>query len=157
MGSDTMERIFEPFFTTKGLGQGTGLGLSVVHGIVKSHEGAVGVQSQPGRGATFHIYFPAIDAAVEDETAATPAVLYGKGEHILFVDDEEALVFLAKRTLERMGYRVSAFIHPLEALAAFARDPHGFDAVVTDISMPKMPGPELAARLLHFGAISRSS
>jgi PAS domain S-box-containing protein len=150
MEAAALERIFEPFFTTKALGQGTGLGLSVVHGIMQNHDGAVLAESEPGRGATFHLYFPAIDKPVAEETRPAPLAFRGNGELVLFVDDEAPLVFLATRTLERMGYRVAAYTHPEEALIAFSREPNRFDAVITDISMPKMTGPELATRLLQI-------
>jgi PAS domain S-box-containing protein len=145
MDAATLERIFEPFFTTKPVGEGTGLGLSVVHGIMKSHDGAVTVESQPGAGATFRLYFPVADAgAVAAAVAPAAADARGHGEHVLYVDDEEALVYMTSRILERLGYRVTGFTDALQALEAFRARSADFDAVVTDLSMPGLPGLELA-------------
>jgi len=153
----TRSRIFEPFFTTKPVGEGTGLGLAVVHGIVHSHEASIVVQSAPGEGATFRIYFPAAQAAIALESSRddvdtgkdldrTPA-LQAEGKHILYVDDDEAIVFLMTRLLQRQGYRVSGFIDPGEAVAAVRAAPGEFDLVVTDFNMPGMSGLELARAL----------
>ena len=148
MDRPVLDRIFEPFFTTKVAGQGTGLGLSVVHGIVKSHEGAITVYSAPGQGTTFHVYFPA--SAEETLPEATPAAVIprGQGERILFLDDEEPLARTAKRVLERLGYRVIALTDPVETLERFRADPTHFDLVITDLSMPGMNGLDLARELL---------
>jgi PAS domain S-box-containing protein len=150
MDEDTLRRIFEPFFTTKPSGLGSGLGLSVVHGIVRSHGGAIRVESEPGRGATFHLYFPATeDAAPGEGVVTTPTGgLEGRGQHILFVDDEEPLVSLATRLLTRCGYRVTAHTSAKQALAAYEADPQSFDLVVTDHNMPEMSGLEFAERVL---------
>jgi len=149
MNETTRARIFEPFFTTKPVGKGTGLGLSVVHGIVRSHEASIEVESVPGVGSTFRIYFPAIDALVLEVSAPTAdaAPADGRGKHVLYVDDEQAIVFLMKRLLERQGYRVSAFTDPQEALAAVRAYPDQFDLVVTDYNMPGMSGLEVAQAL----------
>ncbi len=153
MNAATLERIFEPFFTTKPQGKGTGLGLSMVHGIMKSHAGAITVESQTGKGACFHLYFPAVEAAeVVVDTVTANADVAGGGQHILFVDDEEPLVYLATRMLERLGYRVTGFTDPAEALAAFRADPRSFDLVVTDFSMPGASGLELAREMLKIRA-----
>ena len=152
MDAKTVARIFEPFFTTKPVDEGTGLGLSVVHGIVHAHDGAILVDSLPGKGATFTIYFPVTetpaiahgsrhDAEAHSALAATPA--HGS-QHILYIDDDEALVFLVQRTLERRGYRVSGFTDQREALAALRSDPAAFDLVVTDYNMPGMSGLDVA-------------
>jgi CheY-like chemotaxis protein len=149
MEPGTLGRIFEPFFTTKAAGQGTGLGLSVVHGIMRSHDGAIAVQSAPGAGSTFYLYFP--QAREQVDTASTmPALrtVAGSGQRILYVDDEEALVFLATRVLERLGYEVTGRTDAKQALADFRADPTKFDAVISDLSMPGMTGPELARALL---------
>jgi two-component system cell cycle sensor histidine kinase/response regulator CckA len=107
MDRATLEHIFEPFFTTKAVGEGTGLGLAVVHGIMKSHDGGISVYSQPGEGTTFHLYFPVIETeATWRKIEATP-VPHGQGEHVLFVDDEEALAGLGEKMLERLGYQVT--------------------------------------------------
>lgn len=144
----TVERIFEPFFTTKPPGHGTGLGLSVVHGIVREHGGALAVTSAPGRGTTIDVYLPKIDRLVPCAQAEPRPVRRGSNERILFVDDDEALVFLARRLLERMGYRVEAFQDSQRALAALTEHPHDYDVLVTDLAMPVLSGLDLAARAL---------
>ncbi len=149
MDRATLERIFEPFFTTKAQGEGTGLGLSVVHGIMRSHDGSVTVYSQPGKGTTFHLYFPVFGAeAAEFATEASP-VPRGAGQHILFVDDEEPLAKLGKILLERLGYRVTCLTTVTEAIAAVRAQPTQFDLVVTDLTMPGMTGTDLARQLLQ--------
>ncbi len=153
MDAATLERIFEPFFTTKPVGQGTGLGLSVVHGIVKAHGGAITVTSQPGRGSTFTLYFPAAEAAEESALphhAAAELHAVPGGQHVLYIDDEEALVFLVTRMLERLGYRVSGYTRAAAALAAVRADPSQFDLVVTDLNMPGMSGLEVARELARL-------
>jgi CheY-like chemotaxis protein len=147
MDAATLARVFEPFFTTKSPGHGTGLGLAVVHGIVGAHGGAVRVVSEPGQGTTFHLYFPAIDAPAV-ENVDSPASVAGAGEHILYVDDEEALVFLATRMLKRIGYRVTGHSDSLQALDDFRRRPGEFDAVITDITMPRLSGLDMVRELL---------
>ena len=150
----TMSRIFEPFFTTKGAGKGTGLGLSVVHGIMTNHSGAVTVHSELGKGTLFQLYFPAVqqsaDAVVPGPSAQDP-IPRGHGERILHVDDEEALVLITRRRLEQMGYLVTSFTDPREALKSFRARPGQFDVLLTDVSMPHLPGAELvqAVRLIR--------
>jgi PAS domain S-box-containing protein len=150
MDAATLERIFEPFFTTKAVDEGTGLGLSVVHGIVQAHDGAIVVESQPGQGATFSLYLPGAEAepgapAAEQSTAATAATPdTARGGRILYLDDDEALVFLTQRLLERSGFSVSAHTDQSEALTALRDDPAGFDLVVTDYNMPGMSGLDVA-------------
>jgi CheY-like chemotaxis protein len=146
MGMDaaTRERIFDPFFTTKPAGEGTGLGLAVVDGIVQGHGGVIKVESHPGQGSAFHLYFPA--AAGSAESAATPpptAPRAGSGQRILFLDDEKALVLIAKAMLERLGYQVHGFTVAEQALAAFKADAAAFDLLVTDYNMPGFSGVEL--------------
>jgi CheY-like chemotaxis protein len=143
----TLDRIFDPFFTTKGPGEGTGLGLSVVHGIMTNHGGAIRVYSEPGRGTAFHLYFPAAGRAVESAQKPVRETERARHEHILYVDDEEALVFLGKRMLERLGYRVTGHTDATVALEEFQAKPGDFDVVVTDLSMPKMSGFALAREL----------
>ncbi|HKE95495.1 MAG TPA: PAS domain-containing protein [Povalibacter sp.] len=150
MDHATLERIFDPFFSTKPPGQGTGLGLSVVHGIVRGHEGAITVYSQPGKGSTFRIYLP-VSAEIAPEPPRTePAARGGAGERIMYVDDEDALVFLGERVLERLGYEVRGYTDPAQALKDFQAQPQDFDAVVTDLSMPGMSGFHLAQALLQI-------
>jgi PAS domain S-box-containing protein len=151
MDRATQARIFEPFYSTKGGSGGTGLGLSVVYGIVREHDGAIGVNSASGAGTEFRIYFPAIDRAAPEPTRprdSVPAATRGKGERLLFVDDEEDLVMLSSKLLEKMGYHVHGCYSGEEALAAFARDPASFDAMITDITMPGIAGIELAEKVL---------
>ena len=145
-----LDRIFEPFFTTKPAGQGTGLGLSMVHGIMQNHAGAVTVESAPGEGTTFHLYFPASEGAAPVAQITVRPVVHAHGERVLYVDDEEPLVFLTKRMLERVGYRVTGFTDATQALEAFRSSPGEFDVAVTDLAMPGMPGHELARELLRI-------
>ena len=151
MTREVMERIFEPFFTTKAPSAGTGLGLSVVRGILKNHDAAISVYSELNKGTRFHLYFPVANsqaqAAQPAKKAAPPR---GQGERILYLDDEESLVILAKRMLERMGYQVRGFKDPDEALAAFAAAPQEFDLVLTDLSMPGMSGMEVSRQILQI-------
>jgi PAS domain S-box-containing protein len=142
MSPETLARAFDPFFTTKPAGTGTGLGLSVVHGIMKSHEGAVAIDSEVGRGTTFDLYFPAANHAPARDPAAVKAG-EGHGEHVLYVDDDEALVVLTLRLLRRLGYRATGLTDPLEALAMLRRDPRSVDVVISDVNMPLLTGPEL--------------
>jgi PAS domain S-box-containing protein len=140
MDQPTLRRIFEPFFTTKPLGEGTGLGLAVVHGIMKDHDGAVTVYSQPGEGTIFHLYFPvhageAAAAAIEQGPAP-----HGHGERILFVDDEELLVRFGQKTLAALGYEVEITTQPMLAFAMVRTDPQRFALVLTDQTMPGMTG-----------------
>jgi CheY-like chemotaxis protein len=142
MDADVKRRIFEPFFTTKPIGEGTGLGLSVVHGIIKGHAGAVLVKSAPGGGAEFSVYLPRAEAAVPAAPAETLKIP-GGNERILLVDDEEIIVHSVREMLERLGYRVSALAKSPEALKLFSEDPSRFDLVMTDQTMPSLTGEEL--------------
>lgn len=138
-----LERIFDPFFTTKKPGEGTGMGLAVVHGIVTAHGGAIVVESKPGLGSTFYTYFPRLDNPIIVEQITEEESYYGS-ERILFVDDEESVCKLGKRVLSQMGYQVEVYQNPLSALAAFTQSPEKFDLVVTDHAMPRMSGEVLA-------------
>ena len=154
MDRATLERIFEPFFTTKEAGRGTGLGLSVAFGIVKSHGGALTVESEPGKGSTFHIYLPAQDGEpvlVATGEPAKPAA-QGEGQHVLFVDDEPAITRVCTRLLERMGYRVTSFTSPMDALDAIRASPADFDVVITDLTMPVLSGAEFASQVASIRA-----
>ena len=145
MSQSTLQRIFEPFFTTRQVGQGTGLGLSVVHGIMKTHQGGIDVQSAPGQGSIFHLFFPACEEALpapEEVQAPTPAV-HGQGRHVMYVDDDQALVFLVERVLRRKGFTVTSFTDPLEAQATLTERAHDFDLLVTDYNMPGFSGVDL--------------
>lgn len=147
MDSSTLARIYEPFFTTKALGEGTGLGLAVVHGIVQSHDGVITVHSRPDEGTRFQLYFPSsADWMVpRDEPTRQPPV--GQGQRVLVVDNEESLALMSKIALERLGYVVDAFTSPSLALDAVRTDPKKYSLVLTDLAMPRMNGTELASRL----------
>jgi CheY-like chemotaxis protein len=153
--ADVMPRIFDPFFTTKAPGEGTGLGLSVVHGIVSANGGAITVSSTVNVGTTFELLFPAADP---DAIAATPAKVRAplppagtaKGEHILFVDDEESLVMVAERVFGRAGYTITTCLRPKQALAIFRTNPEAIHLVISDLSMPEMSGLDLATELLRI-------
>jgi PAS domain S-box-containing protein len=149
MAPDVIERIFDPFFTTKAPGEGTGMGLSVVHGIVRNHGGHITVNSEPGRGSTFHVYLPRTKAV---GTAAMESLhpIPGGSECILFVDDEEMLVELNLQRLGSLGYNVVATTNSVEALRTFASEPDKFDLVITDYTMPHMTGVDLARKLLEI-------
>ena len=148
MEPDVMARIFDPFFTTKQRGEGTGMGLSVVLGIVQSHKGAVTVDSAVGMGTTFHVFFPiAKRVAVEAPFDQAPDLPRGH-ERILLVDDEEAIVDLGQRMLEHLGYRVTTRSTGASAFKLFLQNPWRFDLVITDMTMPKMTGEALATKLL---------
>lgn len=146
MTKETAERIFEPFFTTKGARKGSGLGLSVVHGIVKSSHGVISVYTELGRGTTFHLYFPAVETCQPAPPARSCAVDLGAGECILFVDDEPVLTMLGERFLTKLGYTPVVTNDPLEALELFRAN--AFDLVITDMTMPNASGVELARQIL---------
>jgi PAS domain S-box-containing protein len=141
-----IEFIFDPYFTTKGIGEGTGLGLAVVHGIVKSYGGEILVESKPGRGSTFTIYLPVLKKSVE-AAAEAPEALPGGNERILVIDDEAVIVRLCHQMLTNYGYRVTLQSSSLEALALFKARPEDFDLVLTDMTMPDMNGDRLAEEL----------
>jgi signal transduction histidine kinase/ActR/RegA family two-component response regulator len=144
MTQATIERIFEPFFTTREVGQGTGLGLSVVHGIMQTHQGAVNVESIPGTGSVFTLYFPVTQqVAVTAIPDAPSAEVRGQGRRVMYVDDDQALVFLVDRVLQRKGFAVTTFTDPRDALAALQAAPEAFDLLVTDYNMPGFSGVEL--------------
>ena len=148
MSRELMERIFEPFFTTRGPGGGSGLGLAVVHGIVRSYHGAVTVYSEPGKGSVFSVYLPRHNAESLSAETAQPLQPIRGHERILLVEDEVTQRTSLARSLARLGYRVTARAAGRSALTAFRRNPAAFDLVITDQSMPQMSGLELAAALL---------
>jgi PAS domain S-box-containing protein len=147
MTSEIMARIFDPFFSTKIPGEGTGMGLAVVHGIVKNHGGAIEVSSAVGQGTTFHVFFPRLESGTATE--ATGAALIPRGvERVLLVDDEEDMADMGRQMLRHLGYQVTASTDSGEALELFRRDPFRFDLVITDQTMPRMTGMELAREIL---------
>jgi PAS domain S-box-containing protein len=146
---DVLAHVFEPFFTTKGPGEGTGMGLAMVHGLVVSHGGAITVASVPGQGATFEIYLPQVAASPATDAPREeplPQVPQGKGD-ILLVDDEAAVAHMGQGVLEHLGYRVSVCLSSLEALATFRASPQRYDLVITDQTMPRLPGDALTRAL----------
>ena len=149
MPSHVQTRIFDPFFTTKGKNEGTGLGLSVVHGIVKSYGGTVTVFSEQGKGSVFEVFLPSIDKMAGSKKAMEKPLPRGT-ERILFVDDEEPLARLGKKLIESMGYDVVTVTSSLRALELFGATPDAFDLVITDMTMPKMTGDELAEEFLRI-------
>ena len=147
MSAEQVERIFEPFFTTKPVGSGTGLGLSLVHGIVLDHSAALEVTSRPGAGTTFSVYLPLIEGEEPMQEPPPRAVPRGNGETLLVVDDEESLVLLAEEVLASLGYEPVGCVGAQQALRVFQAAPQRFDAVLTDAIMPGMSGLELLAEL----------
>ncbi len=144
MDQATLQRIYEPFFTTKPVGEGTGLGLAVVHGIVEAHQGAITVASREGKGTTFRIFLPMHEAELPAK-GSRPAmpVVTGRSQKVMFVDDEAPIIDVAKAMLPRLGYQTAVFTSARAALECLARDPEAFDVLVTDYSMPEMNGLEL--------------
>jgi len=144
-----LKRIFDPYFTTKGVGKGSGMGLSVVHGIVKSHGGCVAVNSEPGKGTVFNVLFPCVEDKPEPEVEISIEIPRGKGK-ILFVDDEKAIIDIMQPMIERLGYEVSVRTSSIEGLEAFRANPNRFGLVITDFTMPNMTGMELAKALFKL-------
>ncbi len=150
MDKEVLGKIFDPYFTTKEVGKGTGMGLSMAHGIVKDHGGDIKVYSEPGKGTKFDIYFPlGENESVKQKALPAGADLTGT-ERILFVDDEEALILMEKYMLENLGYCVTSQINSMEALEIFKRNPDEFDLVITDLTMPHMAGIELASKIIKI-------
>lgn len=148
MPAHIMDRIFDPFFTTKAVGEGTGLGLSVVMGIIKQSGGYITVESEPGKGSTFAVYFPKVVGRAIADTPRREEVLPPGSERILFVDDEEALLELGEQLLTKLGYEVTSKVSSETALALIEENPSRFDLVITDQTLPEMTGAELAKKIL---------
>ena len=149
MDEEVKKRIFEPFFTTKPAGEGTGLGLSVVYGIVKSHKGSITVYSEPGRGSIFKVYLPKVETGRSVEAEPPGPILRGN-ERILFVDDEEFNIKTVHNMLQHLGYKVTALMDSREALKLFSEKPTEFDLVITDQTMPFMTGEDLGKELMRI-------
>jgi PAS domain S-box-containing protein len=143
-----LPRIFEPFFTTKNPGKGTGLGVSVVHGIVRRHDGAIRVESDVGKGTTFEVYLPKYEGLVSEVSTINHVANVANSEHLLVVDDQREMLITIEEIFTDLGYRVTSFENALDALAAFQGTPDDFDLVVTDLTMPHMTGIDLA-RSIH--------
>jgi PAS domain S-box-containing protein len=144
---DLMQKIFDPFFTTKKTGEGTGMGLAVVHGIVKSYGGAIRVKSEIDRGSTFEVFIPRADSEAEPGSSAARKLSFGN-ERVLLVEDEEMQLLSLERMLRRLGYRATSYRSGVDALADFEAHPNGYDLVVTDQTMPQMTGVQLAKAIL---------
>jgi PAS domain S-box-containing protein len=149
MDKAVVERIFDPYFTTKAPGEGTGMGLATVHGIIQDHGGRIFVQSRPGKGAVFRVLFPVLDNNTKTDFIQPSTYLRGT-ERILFVDDEETLTKVAVEMLKGLGYDALGTTNPLEALDLFKGQPDGFDLVVTDMTMPDLTGDQLAEAMLQY-------
>lgn len=149
MDQSTIERIFEPFFTTKEVGKGTGMGLSIIYGLVKDYNGFIRVESEPGKGSTFQVYFPALQQPqVEQEKQEDAGPIPTGTERIMLIDDEEALVSMYNRLLERLGYTVTTFSNGRTALEAFQSAPEDVDLILSDQAMPGLAGADMAREIL---------
>ncbi len=149
IGPDTIGKIFEPYFTTKEIGKGTGMGLAIIHGIMKEYGGTITVESKLGAGTTFHVYFPVVEKEALPEVEEPENIPRGK-ERVLFIDDEELLAEMGKDMLERLGYHVTVRRSSIEALTTFQNTPDEFDIVITDQTMPEMTGSDLARRMMQI-------
>jgi CheY-like chemotaxis protein len=145
-----LERVFEPYFTTKAPGEGTGLGLSVVHGIVKSYNGDIKIYSEPGKGTIVNIYLPCIEVETYTPKKYSSTAISGGKESILLVDDEEYVIVMMKEMLERMGYHITTFTNSRKAFDEFRNNPDEYDLLITDQTMPGMVGTELAGEFMRI-------
>jgi CheY-like chemotaxis protein len=149
MDPEVRNRVFEPFFTTKPPGEGTGLGLSVVYGIVKGHKGGITVATEPGKGSVFEVFLPWADIGLPVE-AQSPEPIVAGNERILFVDDEELITVSVKNMLQSLGYTVTALTDSSAALKLFSENPSQFDLVLTDYTMPVMTGEALGKEMMRI-------
>lgn len=151
MEKQTLENIFEPYFTTKEAGEGTGLGLAVVHGIIKNHNGFIQVNSELGQGTTFHIYLPVVDEKADTSPAKkVKEVLVGGKERVMVVEDEEKILKMVSEIMTDYGYDITAFGNAVDALKNFEEQPEHYDLVITDMTMPHMTGTSLAQKILEI-------
>lgn len=150
MSPETLEKIFDPYFTTKPKGEGTGIGLSVVHGIIKQYNGKITVESEPENGTTFRVYLPVMHDEEQGPKVEEGTSLPTGEERILFIDDDERLAKIGEKELKGLGYKVTAITSSIEALALFREHPNRFDLVFTDTTMPHMPGDTLARELMKI-------
>jgi CheY-like chemotaxis protein len=152
MNEATLRRVFEPFFTTKPAGAGTGLGLSVAHGIVTDHGGSISIDSAPEMGSTFHVWLPLSTLPAEVAPVAESGLmpLQGSGQHVLYIDDDDIMIAMVEALLQRAGFRVTTRQDATDALHEVGRRPHEFDLVVTDFNMPRLSGIEVAYALAEI-------
>ncbi|MCK5836899.1 MAG: response regulator [Desulfobacula sp.] len=150
MDKNLIKKIFDPFFTTKEPGKGTGMGLSVVHGIVKNMGGAIRVDSEPGKGTEFNIYLPVVTMASENGPLPSKRTIQRGTERILLVDDDKDIIAMEKRVLAKAGYIVTSHTSSIEALKTFRAHPDKFDMVITDMAMPNLPGNKLSIELINI-------
>ena len=146
MDKATLDRLFEPFFTTKAVDRGTGLGLSVAHGIIQSHQGEILVHSEPGKGSAFHVYLPVIKAEIEADEIE-PTAIEGGPESILVVDDDDINLNMVGKMLKNLGYETDVYNNSLDALNAFRQQPDRYDLLISDLTMPNMTGVDLSEQL----------
>jgi CheY-like chemotaxis protein len=153
MDAETRARIFEPFFTTKPVGEGTGLGLAVAHGIISAHGGVIRVQTTQGQGSTFEIYLPRSASTAHADRPMPLAVAHrGHGESVLYVDDDDVMMVMVERLLQRLGYAVTCLHDPAQAIEAVRAAPRAFDIVVTDLNMPELSGLDVARAMQRIRA-----
>jgi CheY-like chemotaxis protein len=155
MDAGTLQRIFEPFFTTKPVGVGTGLGLSMVYGLVKQQDGFIGIESEPGRGTTVRMYFPPAAESAGPERAPAPSEIREGDETILLVEDDATLRRTAKRVLEKFGYTVITATDGREAVELIRGGGAPVDLIISDVVMPHLSGPQLLRALRETGAMPR--
>jgi PAS domain S-box-containing protein len=149
IAEEIINRIFDPYFTTKEMGKGSGMGLSIVHGIVQNHNGAISVDTKPGKGTTFSLLFPVLDEKIKIKTETIDEIPRGH-ETILFVDDEKSITDMTQKMLRHLGYKVETSLNPLHALDLFQSKSDTFDLVITDMTMPQMTGAKLAKKLMEI-------